>query len=935
MPIQRVFLDWTLPGLDAAAEHLAARSSSAEYVDLQHLVVVLPGGRAGRRLLELLQRGAEARSLPLVPPTITTVGALPELLFEPERPAATGLARDLAWLRALEATDPDDLRLLSPRPPERDDTLAWADLAATLAGLHTELTGEGLSFADVAERSRALPAFSEGPRWGALARLQRRYLDDLARLDRDDPYAARRAALDARACRSAREVVLVGVAEVNAVLRAMIVQVADRVTALVLAPASLADRFDALGCLRVDAWRDAALHVPDALLDIVDTPSDQAAAVLHAMAGFGGRFASDEIVVGVPDEEVVAPLEQQLALHRIASRNASGIAVSRSAPFRLLAAVADYLEHGRLSDLAALVRHPDLERHLRAGFGDDTELRLGDWLTWLDACAGRHLMTRAAPPWPHDPQHPGAVERVHAAVDAAVAGLRGAPRALRAWSEPMLALLSTVYGSLPSSGGSPGARVTARCCLAIAQAVHEREALDPRADRVTDGYLALRFALRAVEGSAVPAPAGEAAVEFLGWLELPLDDAPAVIVTGLNEGRVPAATAVDPWLPEALRRHLGLLDQERRYARDAYALSVISGSRQAVRFIAGRRSRASDPLAPSRLLLTGPSDAVARRVLSFYEATPPMAPLVGAIEAGRTESAVVLPGPTAGPPRSALRVSELGRYVKCPYSYYLEFVLNLKESDDAARELDAGAFGTLAHVVLAAFGRSDGGRSTDASVVREALRTLLDAEVAARFGEHTRPAVRVQVELLRARLDALATWQAGWAADGWRITHVEATPPPGEEARFEVDGETITLSGRIDRIDRNELTGQSVILDYKTGDGGKTPADTHQSKESWIDFQLPMYLHIARALKIDGPLRVGFVSLPRDTDKVRVHLAAWSDADLREADDAARDVVRSILRSVFWPPKPPSSGAFFRDRFDPIVRATVPSLHAVPEEAVR
>ncbi len=923
MPVHRVFLDWTRPGLDAAAEHLAARSTSAEYVHLQHLVVALPGGRAGRRLLELLSRLAESRGLPLVPPTITTVGSLPEILFEPTRLVASAFARDLAWLRALEATPVGDLALLSPRPPPTDDTLAWADLAATIAGLHAELTGEGLSFADVAARCHDLPAFREAPRWDALARLQERYLADLAALDREDPYAARRTALEAHACRAPREIVLVGIAEVNGVLRAMLEQVADRVTALVLAPISLADRFDPIGCLLTAAWCDAALDVPDDCLALVDTPADQAAAVLHAMASFDGRFASDEIVIGVPDEEVVPPLEQQLTLHGILSRNAAGLAVSRSAPFRLLAAVAEYLEHGRLADLAALIRHPDFERHLRASFGDNDTLRYGDWLTWLDHCASRNLMTRAAPPWPADDRHPGALDLLHAAVEAFVAGLRGPPRPMRDWSDALLALLAAVYGALPSAGGLPSARTTARCCLAIAKSVQEREGLDPRADRVTPGFLALRFALRALEGTAIPSPAGESAVEFLGWLELPLDDAPAAIVTGLNEGRVPAAMTVDPWLPEPLRRHLGLLDLERRYARDAYVLSVTGGCRQAVRFIAGRRSRASDPLAPSRLLLTGSSDAVARRVMSFYAAEGTLPPLAGALVAGKPTSAVVVPGPAAAPPRTSIRVTELGRYVKCPYSYYLEYVLNLKESDDIARELDPGAFGTLAHAVLATFGARHGDQATDADAMRADLRALLDAEVAGRFGEHTRPAVRVQVELLRARLDALAEWQAGWSAQGWRIVHVESAPPAGEEATFEVDGVAITLHGRIDRIDHNARTGEWVVLDYKTGDTLKSPKETHQSKDAWVNFQLPMYRHIARALKIDGPLKVGYIVLPRDAGKVGVHLAPWSDADLLAADEAAREVVRAIQQSTFWPPKPSATGAYVGDRFDPILRAVV------------
>ncbi len=929
MPAQRVFLDGARAWLDAAAEELVARSTSAEYVDLRHLVVVLPGGRAGRRLLEHLQRRAEARSLPLVPPAITTVGNLPELLFERERPDAPPFVRDLAWLRALEAAPPDDLRLIAPRPPDVDDTLAWADLAATLAGLHAELIGEGLSFADVADRSPDLAAYRDAPRWDALSRLQRRYLADLAALDRDDPYEARRAALAAGACRTDRELVLLGVAEVNAVLRAMLDRVADRVTAFVLAPSSLAHRFDALGFLDVDEWNAAALPIPDELLDIAEGPAEQAAAVLLAMARLGGRYASEEVVVGVPDEEVVAPLEQQLTLHGIPSRDAAGVPVGRSAPFRLLAAVADYLEHGGLSDFAALIRHPDLERHLRAGFVDEPSLRFGDWLTWLDRCAAQNLMTRAAPPWPPDEHHPGALDRIHASVEALVGALRGDPRPIRAWTAPTLAVLTAVYGELPAAGGAPAERLTARCCLAIAQGIHERSDLDPRADRVTTGFTALRLALRSVEGSSVPSPSGEGAVEFLGWLELPLDDAPVMIVTGLNEGKVPAATAVDPWLPEPLRRHLGLLDHERRYARDAYALSAIARGRQSVRFVAGRRSRASDPLAPSRLLLTGEVTSIARRVLAFYEAGAAPPPLVGALAAGRETSAMAVqrPGPSAA--RGSMKVNELKQYLACPYTYYLEQVLGLRASDDGARELDRGAFTGLARDVLATFGERDGGRTTESSTIRARLFALLDETALDRFGAHARPAVRVQVELLRKRLSAFATWQANWAAEGWRIVHVRASAPEGA-AMLDVDGEPVELRGRIDRIDYNERTQCHVAFDYKTTDTPRTPEQTHRNKDGWTDFQLPLYHHIVRALGVEGPLSVGYLALPRDTGAVKQQLVEWDAATLAGADEAAREVVRKIRAKTFWPPVYRSSWSPFEDDFGALKRGASPEPDGAP-----
>lgn len=63
-----------------------------------------------------------------------------------------------------------------------------------------------------------------------------------------------------------------------------------------------------------------------------------------------------------------------------------------------------------------------------------------------------------------------------------------------------------------------------------------------------------------------PEPTSDA-VELLGWLELPLDDTQAAIVTSFNEGFVPTSLNSDLFLPNGLRRRLGLNDNARRYAR--------------------------------------------------------------------------------------------------------------------------------------------------------------------------------------------------------------------------------------------------------------------------------------------------------------------------------------------------------------------------------
>src|SRR5439155_4314084 len=81
MAIRREFLDWRQPALISAAEVLRGRFEHDSELDLGGVIVVVPSGRAGRRLLEILVAVAEERQLVLTPPEIVTPEGFPELLY--------------------------------------------------------------------------------------------------------------------------------------------------------------------------------------------------------------------------------------------------------------------------------------------------------------------------------------------------------------------------------------------------------------------------------------------------------------------------------------------------------------------------------------------------------------------------------------------------------------------------------------------------------------------------------------------------------------------------------------------------------------------------------------------------------------------------------------------------------------------------------------
>ena len=161
MPITRHFLDWKQPALLSAVQYLCEQHEKDGLVDLSDVVLVFPGRRAGRRLMELLLERVGEAELSFLPPQIETGGTLPELLYESDRPRAKGLSSRLAWMRALKETPSKVLERVVPVPPAEDANRQWERLARTLHRLHEELAGEGLRFGDVAIRGPDVAGFGE------------------------------------------------------------------------------------------------------------------------------------------------------------------------------------------------------------------------------------------------------------------------------------------------------------------------------------------------------------------------------------------------------------------------------------------------------------------------------------------------------------------------------------------------------------------------------------------------------------------------------------------------------------------------------------------------------------------------------------------------------------------------------------------------------
>ena len=135
----------------------------------------------------------------------------------------------------------------------------------------------------------------------------------------------------------------------------------------------------------------------------------------------------------------------------------------------------------------------------------------------------------------------------------------------------------------------------------------------------------------------------------------------------------------------------------------------------------------------------------------------------------------------------------------------------------------------------------------------------------------------------------------------------------------------MSLSGRVDRIDRNLRTGEWILIDYKTGDGGVKLSDALRRDGTWRDPQLPLYRFLLPSLVTEeGPLdpppgpgervRVGYLSISRSKANIDVLIPDWSEADFESALDTSKDAIRSLLTQQTVRFDPATSGRGARDR---------------------
>jgi ATP-dependent helicase/nuclease subunit B len=894
------------PFVRLAAEAIAARLPRVHgAIDGTNAVVCVPTSRAARLLAANLLEVAEAEGSRLDPPVIVTAERLADRLVATTDAgdvpaAATLLERTVAWRRALAESSPSELRRLGVRRGDTWTPESRQSLASVAVELEDALGREGKTFADaeaiVPAVSRSILADDdlvvpdESERWSALAAVRERVVARLASAGLAAQVDRERRLVE-RGTSTAEQLYLVGFLEVSGAVRRL---ASLQPVTVVLPDTPAPEGRDAFGVPR--AGGTAVTPIPLDAIRVAGSPrgqADEAIAFLSELAARPEPPASDEVAIGVADSSLVPTVAAALRDAGLGAHEPAGRLVSGREPFRALAAALSWYLEGSAASLAMLARCPAVTAG-RSSSSDET--------AEIDALLAATCLHGLEGTLPVDAPGDAGTGRFRLAMDEAMEPLAEPELEPMDAANAIAAMLSRLGVDRDPGDRALLEQELARLAAASPLVVGRMTPCDAAA-------LVLEMAAKRRE----PAEPRPEEIELLGWLELLFEPAPHLCIVGMNEGSVPDRGDAVAWLTPSMASALGLPDPDRRLARDAAMLDALRRFHPGLRLVFGRRSAAGDPTMPSRLLLGGSGPELATRVRTLFREPR----TVRHAATGRATTAFTVPQPPAdlGARLESMSVTDFKVYLADPYRYWLERYERLGEIVTDAAELDARIFGTLAHdVIEAAFFDEEIRASTDAGAVREAFRSGLDRLVQERFllkrfGERLRPAIRLQLHSLQARLDRLAEREVEQRRAGWTIHETEAILVGTWLLEPAGGGKLMRIRGRLDRIERNDsgATPRYRVLDAKTSENPQTPREAHRAGRGdsarWTDLQLPLYRHFAaERLKVDpATVATGYIQLPPDPGGVAFAMGDFTDDEYADAVEEARRVVARIRAGDFTP----------------------------------
>jgi hypothetical protein len=691
---------------------------------------------------------------------------------------------------------------------------------------------------------------------------------------------------------------LCGLLELTEQSRVFLRHFEGEIRSFIFAESRDADGFDALGAIIPEYWGKKTLPLSGDSIHVIEHPRDIAPACIEWIGQIPGGIKRGDLVLGLGDEQIGSFIKGKLRELGLAAHLASGIDPLHTNVGFLLEGIFKYVESRSFLDFSCLIRHPYITNYLNlkieTGAADS-----GIILDAVDCYQQMHLQASTDGKLPHNPDRESLAIRAITVVEELLAPLFKPPASAEEWGLRIFDVLQSLASYLrrdpPVVVNHINNLVNQFSSCTLESSLRASEAL---------GLFIDQF-----EAGVEIADKDDAGVELLGWLELAFDDSPALILTGLDEEVVPSVTNSDSFLPDSLSRHIGLPSNSTRYARDVALFTMIIRSKRHLRVLSLRRNLKGDVVQPSRLLLACDLDQLSNRVAALTkEGTRYVFP---SAESGIKRSFIAQAPAPPIEPVERMSVTAFASYLRCPYRFYLERVAQVAAMPHDAVELDPFGFGNLAHEVLSWAAKDARFNSSDRGLIEALLDEGLKNYSRLFFGKNPLPAVKIQIDQLRQRFLKYTYWHVSHRSNGWKTIDTEFNIAE-HGLTLEISDAVMNVSGRIDRIDRNEGTGEYLILDYKTGDKPKAKGDicTHKrigdgddTKTVWSDLQAPLYIFAAKkSYGEQANIRFGYINISASPGDDLWREVELSKNELDDGFEQAREIAQQVHDGIFWPP---------------------------------
>jgi ATP-dependent helicase/nuclease subunit B len=873
-------VDW-LCGSDKYESKIRTTPENAK--SLSHILVVVPTAQSARNLRFALARRADSEgACGILPPII----AMANTLLLPEDVRIATEAEELAAMaEVLRECEIEKYKDLFPKPPT-ERTADWAlDIAGMLLGIEKVLGESDFLMEDV-------KTSIDGKRWADLAAIEELFIESLQSKGICARVSARRNTIAKGCCiEGVEEIVLPSSVDIKNAFIKYLENSNQSVSILIHAGKDEESKFDEwgrpVGVFRAEIDAQMIDSAPNAVIEADD--------IAKHFRAVESEDALPALVVC--DSEMYPELEgafqNYFSNEELVLRNPSKEKVSGSPLGRLLESIIQLSSDGEYEVFSSFVRTGDVARWAQNALNVSAG-EIATFVGALDAVQNAHL------PQTIDDVITGAesqsIEAFRESEKLAALGLKRLAKEIKAEIEHPYQFLKKIFSSIVLNEKNAGDRELV-AAAEVLRSLHQ-ECLSPAIPECLRRKIFSRLLKNA---SYMLEPTAENVLVTLGWLEVQwcLDD--EVVVSGFNEGCVPENVVGHPFIPDSLRKELGVTTNAMRESRDSFIFARMLSCRQKGTVSIHLHQIAGDKnvMKPSRILFNGiKDDELPSLALRLYAVTKGNegSPAKSLPSAWRLK----LPVPPQGEEfRPKLSPTFLDQYLRCPFTFYLKEIFG-ERSDDRNQELDALAFGNLCHSALDKFAKSELKDSTDAKEIAAFLANEVRIQLQA-FGMNLPAIIELQGEAAITRLEAFSVHQAERRKAGWRIIEAEQT------FSCAIKGCKTVLRGKVDRIDQHEVTGDLVIIDYKTWNQAK--------EENYNSIQLPVYRAMVESSGKYDPVKAHaskamyciLAERPEDVKFDEEHI--WHEGNQSESEDKIVALLTNLAKGIFYPPnKNPSGG---------------------------